>query len=76
MHILYLRHEYAIFVILSMGIPITTTLAGEWFNSLINIPWQYQTYYSLWLDNYIFWGQLYMSHDDHSFRAKSSCEAL
>ena len=76
MYILYLRHEDAIFVILSMGIPITTTLAGEWLNSLITIPWQYQTYYSLWLDNYIFWGQLHMSHDDHSFRAKSSCEAL
>ena len=35
MYILYLRCEDDILVILCMGIPITTTLAGEWLNTLI-----------------------------------------
>ena len=35
MYILYLRHEDAILVILCMGLPITTTVAGECLNSLI-----------------------------------------
>ena len=33
--ILYLRFQDAILAILSMGLPITTTLAGEWLISLI-----------------------------------------
>ena len=33
--ILYLRCEDAILGILHMGLPITTTLAGEWLNILI-----------------------------------------
>ena len=35
MYILYLRCEDAIFAILCMGIPITTTFAGEWLSILI-----------------------------------------
>ena len=35
MYILYLRHEDAILVFLYTGLPITTTIAGEWLHSLI-----------------------------------------
>ena len=35
MYILYLRREDAILAILCMGLPINTTIAGEWLNSLI-----------------------------------------
>ena len=34
-HILYLRHEDAIFAILYMGLPISTTIVSEWLNYLI-----------------------------------------
>ena len=32
---LYLRRENAVLAILHMGLPISTTLAGDWLNSLI-----------------------------------------
>ena len=35
MYILYLKGEEAILAILCMGLPITTTVAGEWLNSSI-----------------------------------------
>ena len=35
MYILYLRHEDAIFTIVCTGLSITTTIAGDWLNSLI-----------------------------------------
>ena len=34
-YVLYLRREDTIFTILSIGQPITTTIAGEWLNCLI-----------------------------------------
>ena len=34
-HIQYLRCEDAILAIQCKGLPITTTIAGEWLNSLI-----------------------------------------
>ena len=36
-YILYLRHANAILVILYMGLPITTSIAGQWLNSLISM---------------------------------------
>ena len=35
MNILYLKCEDAMLAILYMGLPITTTVAGQWLNSLI-----------------------------------------
>ena len=74
LYILYLRREDAI-LFLCMGIPIATIIAGEWLNSLLFHD-DIKCITANGIDDYLCGGQLYMSHDNHSFRAKSSWEAL
>ena len=68
-YIMYLRCEDAILAILCMGLPITTTIAGEWLSSLIFsgnnkcITVNGQTIINVGADNI----SSYISCDDYSF---------
>ena len=69
-HILYLKYEYAILMILCTGLPITTTIVVQWLNSLIFYNNIKCTAANGWI--IIYTGVDYMSCDKHSLCANCS----
>ena len=55
-----------VLAILCMGLPITTTIAGEWLNSLI----VHDNIKCITTNGKTCWDKLYCPRDDHSFCTK------
>ena len=74
MCILYLRCEDAVLPIQCTSLPITTTIAGQWFNSLILFDGIKCTVANGQIMIHVGPGYIAISHDDYSFCTKKIWE--